>query len=113
MIPSKFLVMTAIGIWLVTALVFAVVWDVQPEGLPFLFLLPFEMPAMIVEEHLDWSLPLGWSIANVCCTAAAWLVAAIELWRRPKTRLAWCVFAGWTAFVIIGYYSLHHSLRDC
>ena len=41
MTPSKFLVLTALGIWLVTALVFAVALDMSLLGFPMLLLYPF------------------------------------------------------------------------
>ena len=57
-------------------------------------------------------MPSGWLATIACCIAVAWLVASVEIWRRPKTRLAWCLFAGWNALLIIGYYSLYNALRD-
>lgn len=108
MTPGKFLVLAALGIWLVTALVFAVAWAIDPLGFPVLLLIPFlVIPEMVADE-----MPSVWLAIIACCIAVAWLVAAVEIWRRSRTRLAWCFFAAWNALLIIGYYSLHKALRD-
>ena len=106
MTTSKFLVLTALGIWLVTTLVVAVPSDMSLLGFPILLLVPFlAIPA-------DMGMSLGWSATIACCIAVAWLVAAVEIWRRPKTRLAWCLFVVWNTLLIIGYYSLYNAFRD-
>ena len=111
MSPSKILVMAAIGIWLVTAVIAAIAWSVPLQGFPFLLSVPFTVPA-VVASGLHWALSLGWTIALSCCAATAWLLAAVEVWRRPRTRFAWCLFAVWDAFVVVGYYSVYQSLSD-
>src|ERR1019366_8771720 len=105
MSPSKILVMAAIGIWLATAVVIAIAWGVSPQGFPFLLLAPFATPIALV-NRLGWSFSSLWSTTVTVCTAIVWLVAAVEVWRRPKTSIASCLFAMWSAFVAIGYYSL-------
>jgi hypothetical protein len=110
---SKLLVIIAIGLWPITALTFVVVWgmDVQWLGALLVLLVPFMTPAVIA-DHLGWTMTLSWSIVIACCTGVAWLLAAVELWRRPKTGLAVGFFVAWIVFLAFSYYSLQQVAHD-
>jgi hypothetical protein len=108
---SKLLVIIAIGTWLITALTFVVAWGVQWLGVPYVLFVPFMAPTVIA-DRLGWAIPQGWSTAIACCSGAAWLLAAVELWRRPKTSFALGLCVAWIALVVFGYCSLQQSIRD-
>jgi D-alanyl-lipoteichoic acid acyltransferase DltB (MBOAT superfamily) len=78
---------------------------------PLALLVPFMTPAAIA-NHLGWTIPLSWAIVIACCTGVAWLLAAVELWRRPNTSLAIALCVVWIALVVFGYCSLQQSIRD-
>lgn len=105
---SKILVLAAVGTWFLIALSLGIVLSLETHTFPLLLAVPF----LAIPEMVAPGMRSGWVWAFACCIAVAWLVAGVEVWRRPKPVLAGCLFAAWTALVVIGYYWGWRGVHD-